>query len=138
MIAFVLATVLLEALMPMTTIAKGAVSDVTEPREVVVRTEVEWTDVWRSHAGPGRETPAVDFGASMVIGVFLGARTTGGYAVEITSVEPDGAGVVVKYTESTPERGAMLAQVITAPFHLVSVATADGPVRFVRTEQAGR
>jgi hypothetical protein len=138
MVGFVLATVLLEVLMPMTTIAKGAVSDVTEPKEVVVRAAVDWNETWRSHAGPGREAPAVDFESSMVVGVFLGARNTGGYAVEITSVEQDGAGLAVRYAETTPEPGALLAQVVTAPFHLVSVAAVDGPVRFERTAQPDR
>jgi hypothetical protein len=133
--ALVLASALLEALMPMTTIAKGAVSDVIGPKEAVVRTAADWNQVWRDHAGPGSEAPAVDFESSMVVGVFLGARNTAGYTVEITAVEPDGAGLVVKYMETKPARGTILAQVITTPFHLVSVARADGPVRFERTER---
>jgi len=138
MIAFVLATVFLEVLMPTTTIAKGGISNVMEPRQVVIRSADEWTRLWHDHAGADAAAPPVDFGSSMVMGVFLGARNTGGYAVEITAVEQDATGVVVRYTEAKPGRGAMLAQVITSPFHLVSVATVDGPIRFERTEKAGR
>jgi hypothetical protein len=141
MLSLVLATVLPTILfggMPMTTIAKGGISNVMEPREVVARSAADWTQIWHDHAGPDADVPSVDFGSSMVVGVFLGARNTGGYAVEITAVEPDGTGIVVKYTESKPGPGAMLAQVITSPFQVVSVARADGPVRFERTEKTGR
>ena len=141
MLSLVLAIVLptiLSGGMPMTTIAKGGISNVMEPREVVVRSADEWTRLWHDHAGADAAAPAVDFGSSMVVGVFLGARNTGGYAIEITAVEQDAAAIVVRYTENKPGPGAMLAQVITSPFHLVSVTRVDGPVRFERTEKAGR
>ena len=138
MVALVLATVFLEALMPMTTIARGGVSSVMEPREAVVRTAAEWTSLWRDHAGAEAEPPEVDFGKQMVIGVFLGSRNTGGYAVEITAVEQQGDAIVVRYTETKPGPGMLLAQVITSPFHLVSVPQVSGTVTFERTEQAGR
>lgn len=142
MIALLLATVFPTVLagggMPMTTIAKGGISNVMEPREVVVRATVEWTTLWHDHAGADAPAPPVDFASSMVVGVFLGARNTGGYAVEITAVEQDATGVVVRYTETKPAPGATLAQVITSPFCLVSVAATEGPVRFELAEQAGR
>lgn len=134
MVALVLATVFLEALMPMTTIARGGVSSVMQPRQVVVRDAGEWDTLWREHAGPDSPAPVVDFGSQMVVGVFLGSRNTGGYAVEITKVEQAGGAIVVHYTETKPERGMVLAQVITSPFHLVKVPRADGAVQF---EKAG-
>jgi len=141
MIAVLLAAVLPGFLfggMPMTTIAKGGVSGVSESREVVVRSADEWTRLWHEHAGADADPPAVDFDTHMVLGVFLGARKTGGYAVEITEVELTASDVVVKYTETKPGPGAMLAQVITSPFHLVSVTRNDGKIRFERTEKTGR
>ena len=141
MLSLVLATVLPTILfggMPMTTIARGGISNVMEPREVVVRSAAEWTPLWRDHAGADADAPPVDFASSMVVGVFLGARNTGGYAVEVTAVEQDATGVVVRYTETKPRPGAMLAQVITSPFHLVSVARTEGPVRFERSETVHR
>jgi len=141
MLAFVIATVLPTILfggMPMTTIAKGGVSNIMEPRQVVVRSADDWTKLWRDHAGADATPPAIDFDSSMVVGVFLGARNTGGYTVEITEVELEAADVLVKYTETRPGRGAMLAQVITSPFHLVSVTRNDAHVRFERTEKTGR
>lgn len=139
MLALVLATVLPNPFfgggMPMTTIARGAISNIRESRDVVVRSEDEWVRLWHEHAGPDATPPPVDFASSMVVGVFLGARNTGGYSVEITAVELTAADVEVKYTETKPGPGAMLAQVMTSPFHLVSVPRNDGHVSFRRTEK---
>lgn len=138
MVALVLTTLFVEVLMPMTSIARGGISNVMEPREAVVRSAGDWQALWRDHAGPGAAAPEVDFSTEMVVGVFLGARNTGGYDVEITGVEPEGTGLVVRCTETTPGPGAMLAQVITSPFHLVRVARTDGDVRFETIRKRGR
>lgn len=138
MIALVLATLMLQTPMSITSVARGPVSDIQAPREVVVRTAPEWHQLWRAHTGSDSGRPNVDFGSQMVVGVFLGARTTGGYDVEIAGVELVEGALVVRYTERTPAPGAVLAQVITAPFHLVSVGKFDGPVRFERSEKRGR
>ena len=111
------------------TIAQGGMSGIERPRHVVVRTEDEWSALWREHAGDG-DRPAVDFGSRMVVGVFLGTRMTAGYSVTITRVEPGGADLTVWYRESTPAPDALTAQVLTMPFHLVSVPRVEGRVTF--------
>jgi len=122
----------------MTTIDRGVVSDIDGPREVVARTADEWQALWKAHAGPARTVPPVDFAARMVVGVFAGTRNTGGYDVEITAVEVDGAGLVVRYAETSPAADALVAQVITSPFHVVSVPRTEGVVRFERSQRRGR
>jgi len=114
---------------PMTSIARGAQSAVETPRQLVVRSEAEWKTLWQEHA-PDRPAPAVDFTRDMVIGVFLGTRTTGGYGVEITGTRQDRGSLIVEYRETRPGRGAITAQVITTPFHLVAIPRFAGDVRF--------
>jgi len=138
MVALVLATVALEAFMPVTTIARGGISDIVKPREAVVRSTGQWQALWRAHAGAGAVPPPVDFSRHLVVGVFLGTRSTGGYAVEIADVVQEAGTLVVHYVETTPGEGAVVAQVITAPFHIVSLPLTEGEVRFVRTQRAGR
>jgi len=132
MLAVVLATWMLQTTMPITTIAAGGVSNIMEAREVVVKTAADWETLWREHSFDNVARPPVDFAKVMVVGVFLGSRNTGGYGVTIVSVEQAQDALVVRYTEKRPDRGAMVAQVITAPFHLVSVPRFEGPVRFER------
>jgi hypothetical protein len=132
MVEILVSALLLQAPMAMTTLARGGVSNVMDSREVVVRTAAEWQQVWRAHSGSDAGRPAVDFTKQMVVGVFVGARNTGGYSVEITGVDLVQNALVVRYTEKAPDPDAIVAQVITAPFHLVSVQKLDGPVRFER------
>ncbi len=134
MVPFVLAATLVsQGAFAMTTIARGGVSQILEPKEVVVKTAPEWETLWRAHAGSDAGRPAVEFPGQMVVGVFLGARQTGGYAAEITAVAVENGTLVVRWTETTPGPGAIVAQVLTAPYHLVGVDRFDGPVRFERT-----
>jgi hypothetical protein len=115
---------------PMRSIEKSSQSFIENPRQIVVRTEAEWDALWRQHAA-NRPRPAVDFAREMVVGVCLGTRNTAGYAVEIAGVEKEaGGGLVVRYRETAPGRGAVTAQIIVSPCHLVAVPHTDGAVGF--------
>ena len=88
-------------------------------------------------ARPPDKLPAVDFATKMVVGVFLGTKPTAGYGVEIVGVKTDGDALVVEYTERPPGRGTMAAQILTQPFHMVSVPRHEGTVRFVAVTSIG-
>ena len=113
---------------------KGATSAIEHSREVAVRTAGEWKTLCADHA-EGRRCQSVNFSKSMVVGVFLGMRPTTGYGVEIASIERDGQALVVTYRELVPNPDAMMPQVLTAPFVLVTIDQFAGPVSFVRTKQ---
>ena len=119
------------AQMPFTTVARGDRSRIEEARQAVARTPAEWAVLWKAHGAKDR-TPAVDFRKSMVIAVFSGTRPTAGYSVEITRIERRGADLVVTYRERRPASGDLVAQVLTAPFHVVQADAHAGPVIFQR------
>jgi hypothetical protein len=112
------------------TLDRGVQSNIESRREVVVRTADEWTAFWKEHA-INAQPPAVDFTQSMVVGIFLGYRPTGGHSVEITRIERKGDELVVAFRERKPGKSDIVTQVITMPYHLVTVERFDGPVRFV-------
>jgi hypothetical protein len=118
---------------PFKTIDRGQQSGIENAREVVVRTAAEWTTVWKEHA-PDRTQPTIDFTTSMVVGIFLGTRATGGHSVEIASITRDGANLVVTYRERRPSSSDIVTQVITMPYHLVSLERSPGTVRFTRAQ----
>ena len=118
--------------MKFTTLGRGDLSQIEDSRDVVVRTAAEWATLWRQHAGEGKP-PAVDFTRSIVIAVFLGSRQSAGYTVEITGIEKEDTGLVVTCREQRPASGAMVAQMLTSPFHIVRTEAHSGPVRFKRT-----
>ena len=123
--------------MKFATVQRGDLSGIEERREAVIRTAAEWASLWKQHQ-PDQKPPAIDFTRSMVAGVFLGSRPTGGYALEVTAVERDGADLVVIYREGKPDPKMMVTQMITSPFHLVRIDRHAGPVRFRAAETAAK
>ena len=117
----------------MRTLDKGDQSNVDDATQAVAKTQQEWQQLWQKHA-PDRPRPAVDFAKEMVFGVFLGSRPTAGYVLEITGTAQSGGTLVVRYRESPPSRGAMTAQVLTSPYHLVAVPFFPGEVKFEKAE----
>jgi hypothetical protein len=120
--------------MDFTSIGQGGNSRIKESRTVVVRTPTEWAALWKQHAGEGKP-PTVDFNAAVVVGVFAGSRQTAGYTIEITRIEKTGDSLVVVYREQGPGRDDMVAQMLTAPFHVVRTTAHPGPVKFQRTPE---
>ena len=116
------------------TIARTQMSRVEEARQMVARTETDWTALWRAHAG---DTPApkVDFGASTVAAVFLGERMSGGFSVEITGTRLQGHALVVEWSETRPGREMVTSQIITSPAHLVAIPRFAGEIRFGKVDR---
>ena len=114
----------------LTTVAQGAMSNIEEPRQAVVRTAAEWQALWKQHDGGA--APDVDFTQYTVAAVFLGSQPTTGFTVEITGVKTDGTRTVVEYLERQPPRDAFVAQVLTSPFHIVRIPRTAGSVEFRR------
>ena len=119
---------------PFTTLVQGDQSGIESRREVVVRAAGEWQALWKDHQ-PGETPPRVDFAKSMLIGVFLGFRNTGGYRVTITSVDRIGDEIVVTWQESRPGTQDVTSQVLTFPHHVVRTERLDGKIVF---KQAAR
>ena len=76
-----LAAVLLAAAMSMTqatgsgprTIEKGDQSNIEDAKQVLVRTEAEWTQLYRQH-NFDKPAPKIDFSKEMIVAVFMGSR----------------------------------------------------------------
>ena len=118
------------------TIEKGDQSSIESARQVVVRTDAEWTQLWRQHA-PERAQPAIDFSKETVIGLFMGSRPNAGFSTAIVSAMEGGGALIVRYSETRPPRDAITAQVITFPFHIAAIPKATAAnVKFEKVEQA--
>ena len=118
------------------TIAKGDQSNIDEAKQVLIRTEAEWTKLWQQHA-PSQPRPVVDFSRELVVGVFMGSRPNAGFSTAIVSATaaPSGA-LIVRYTETLPAAGAVTAQVLTFPYHLAAIPkSAVTDVKFEKTNR---
>ena len=114
------------------TIEKGDQSNVDDAKQVLVRTEAEWTKLWNQHS-PDHPRPAVDFSKEMVVAVFMGSRPNAGFSTTITSAMAANGALVVRYKETAPAAGAVSAQILTFPYHIVAIARA--PVTDVKFEK---
>ena len=103
-----------------TSVAKGDMSGQQIARQVTVRTAAEWKALWKDHA-PTEKMPDVDFDKNMVVGIFLGSKPSAGHDVEIVGVRTQEKDLIVEYVQKQPGRGTMAAQILTEPYHLVSV-----------------
>jgi hypothetical protein len=120
---------LLQAGTPPRTLDRGDQSNVDEQQQVIVRNAAEWKTLWQKHS-PDRPQPRVDFDTEMVVGLFAGSRNSAGYGVEIVSAEEKAGGVVVRYRQREPGSGAITAQILTFPYHLVAIPRRPGAVTF--------
>lgn len=129
--------------LPMLTLAQGTQSGVAEAMCVVIRSEEELAALWRRHGNlqvPLPEPPSIDFEAAMVVAVFLGQRPSTGYRVEIKQIDHapavngEPSSLMVRAVQAEPTPDAIVAQVVTAPFHIVQADRAEGDavVEFTR------
>ena len=118
---------------PSRTIEKGDQSNIDAARQVLVRTDAEWTALWRQHS-PDRAKPKVDFSKEMVVGLFMGSRSNAGFSTAVTTTTAANSALIVKYTETIPAPGAITAQILTFPYHLVAIPKSD--VKDVKFEKA--
>jgi hypothetical protein len=117
------------------TIEKGDQSNIDTARQVIVRTEAEWTQLWRQHA-PDRPQPPIDFSKETVIGLFMGSRPNAGYSTAVVSATEGGGALIVRYTETRPARDAITAQILTFPYHLAAIPKATATnVKFEKVER---
>lgn len=116
------------ATLPLVSVVKGAVSGVSDSREVVARNDQEWQALW-SALQLKRPAPAVTFDSTMIVAVFLGERPTAGYQPEIVGARLEGDTLVVEWAERVPP-GSGNPPSVTTPFAVAGIPMHTGPVRF--------
>lgn len=103
-------------------IAEGSVSQVKTPFVAVVRDGATYAAL-RAMSPNLPELNPQFFQSSLVIAAFLGERNTGGYGIAI-SREANGQ---IRVSEKAPRKDAIVVQMITSPFKIVSMATNGTP-----------
>ena len=119
--------------LPFSTISQGVFSRIEEQRLVVEHDQTMLEALWSEHVAgilPPPPVPTVDFRRDMLIGVFLGARPSGGFDVTIGSIVRTSAGVIVRFEEMAPGKGCFVTLAVTAPFHMVALPRSQAEVAF--------
>jgi hypothetical protein len=116
------------------TVARATMSQIDVAEQAVARTPAEWAALWRRHSSSGTP-PAVDLTSSTVVAVFLGSRPSAGFQVEITGTREKGGVLTVLWQERQPGAGDITAQMLTSPFHIVTIPKFAGDIRFEKAER---
>lgn len=114
------------------TIEKGDQSSIDAAKQVLVRSDAELRLLWQQHA-PDRPMPTIDFTREMLVAVFMGSRPNAGYSTAVVSTTAAAGVLMVRYSETKPSAGAVTAQILTFPYHIVAIPKAD--VKDVRFEK---
>jgi hypothetical protein len=115
-------------------VSREMMSMVEEPKQAVARSAAEWAGLWRQHAGD-KPLPVVDFGSRTIVAVFLGTRSSAGFAADITAVREANGVLIIEWQERRPQRGDVSAQVLTSPAVIASVPKFAGEIKFEKVER---
>jgi hypothetical protein len=126
-------------------IEKGFYSNYTEKKNLLINNQKDFDEVWnKAHAlvNPIPAVPVVNFSEHSVIAVFMGQKSSGGYAVTIEKVvakvkasSPPSAPVLEVYVKETvPSEDSVGTQALTQPFHIVKVGGNYSHANFVFTK----
>jgi hypothetical protein len=117
---------------PFTTIEKTPIGGHTTPHEYVFETEAEYRAFYDQHPPA---TPTVDFTHEVVLAVTMGSQQSGGYSIEIVSINmPKGSTTAgVKVVQRAPKAGTPVTTGGTSPQHVVKVERIARDYVFTRT-----
>lgn len=110
----------------------------TDRENLVLTDAAAFESLWvqlHAHTEPAPPVPSVDFSEEVVIGVFLGLRSSGGYAVEIQQVGSSRGVVGVHVEERAPGSDCVTTSVMTSPYHLVKARVRPTEIRFIDTKR---
>lgn len=119
--------------LPFSVIVEGQMSGIQSQRFEVVRDGSAFAALWSEHTVgmiPTPPPPVIDFAQSMVIGLFLGNRNTGGYRITTTAAEEYSSAIVIKVAVAVPGSGCVVSMALTQPHQLVTLARSDKVIAF--------
>lgn len=122
-----------------TVLTEGQNALVSERKNYRIRTLDELQELWSmTYTGGGPAIPGVDFERNEVLAVFDGTHSSGGYSIEVESVEDGPLSREISIVRSAPGDSCMTTSAITSPFQIVVVEKTALPIeredRMVVTE----
>lgn len=111
------------------TISKDTQSNYQEDGKYVIRDENAFENLWQDASD--EEIPEVDFASEMVIAVFMGEKSSGGYDVEIVEILETEDTLEVTISETEPGDDDMVTMALTYPEHIISLENIDKEVNFI-------
>jgi hypothetical protein len=119
-----------------TVLVKSFISGIKDTRNVVIKDQAAWEQLWNAHGSwmiPAPAMPSVDFSRQMVLGVFAGeGKLSCGSDLAIAHVGAQEGKLMVDVEERVFPRPEVCLTMVTQPMQLVLVDRVDAPVEFVK------
>jgi len=115
------------------TIEEGYYSGISKGEQKVYEQSNDFEVFWSQHKMrqfPEPEVPEIDFRSEIVVAVFRGEQTTGGYGIQIQSILESESEVTVYSEVSVPSPGGMVTQAFSQPYHIVKIPKSTKSVQF--------
>jgi len=110
---------------PFEVVARGQQAvGVTTPSYQLLRTPAELATAWNQAHGAALQPPpqpGADLERETLLAIFLGPKSTGGYAAEVRGVTLEGADLFVDLAVTEPAAGSIVTQARTSPWLLLRV-----------------
>ena len=117
---------------PFRIVAKGAYSQLSLAKELIIRDKTEWRHLWLAHTGdPGKRPPAIDFKSEMVMAFFLGQRPTGGYDIQVQKIRTMEDHLLVNLRVERPDPRANTTMALTQTHTIIKLPRYKLPVKFL-------
>ena len=94
----------------------------------LIDNQKQWLEIWRFAKGsiePMPPAPEIDFKRDMLVAVFMGKKSSGGYRVQMTNIEyaKDTLSISIEYFRRP---GGTLLPVVTSPYQIAKIPRLPG------------
>ncbi|WP_281765817.1 protease complex subunit PrcB family protein [Neptunitalea lumnitzerae] len=83
-----------------------------------------------STSGSHLAAPKIDYSKEMLFVICMGEKQSGGYQIDVSTIEETANTITVFVKETTPEEGAIVTTMITNPFTVVKLKTSNKRIIF--------
>lgn len=118
-------------------ILSGTFCSIDTKREEVINNKDEYDKLMKDvymNLDQMPKVPVVNFEKNTLVAVFIGARNTGGYMVNIDSIMEGSKNLTVMVTESKPGKNCVVTEAITKPFVIMKIPKTDKKAVFKYNE----
>ena len=111
-------------------IDQGFYSGVSSNRNVVIKDKASWMGLWQEHNKTNANMPNVDFSKNMIVGLFMGSRPTGCYAIEDVTVWRAAGKIQITHHNLNPGPTIDCTMSVSSPFKLIEIPRSEEIVEF--------
>lgn len=114
-----------------TELKKGDSNAITQKQTRIIKNSEAWADLWTEMFPTEMIASAINFNESMVIAVFHGQASTGGYDIKINKIIEQNNRILVYITETSPGKNCIVTQALTQSYHIIQLKPSNKQIEFV-------